>query len=93
MPRPRLTTLHEGSYNMSKDIVERLLLDNMADEVFILQTLKDLDAETREEIRRALDNIAARSRHIGQQLIECVQPVEKVPGAEEKPTHYRDGGV
>lgn len=40
MPRPRFTILHpEGSYNMSKDIVERLLLDNMADEV-ILQTLK-----------------------------------------------------
>ena len=73
MPRPRFTTLHEGSYNMSKDIVERLLLDNMADEVFILQALKDLDAETREEIRRALDNIAARSRHIGQQLIEVVR--------------------
>lgn len=74
MPRPRFTTLREGSYNMSKDIVERLLLDNMADEVFILQTLKDkVDAETREEIRRALDNIAARSRHIGQQLIEVVR--------------------
>ncbi len=75
MSRPRFTTLHpEGSYNMSKDIVERLLLDNMADEVFILQTLKDkVDAETREEIRRALDNIAARSRHIGQQLIEVVR--------------------
>ena len=75
MPRPRFTVLHpEGSYNMSKDIVERLLLDNMADEVFILQTLKDkVDAETREEIRRALDNIAARSRHIGQHLIEVVR--------------------
>ena len=58
---------------MSKDIVERLLLDNMADEVFILQTLKDVDAETRDKIRRALDNIAARSRHIGQQLIEVVR--------------------
>ena len=34
--RPRFTMLHpEGSYNASKDIIERLLLDNMQDEVYL----------------------------------------------------------
>ena len=98
MPRPRFTILHpEGSYNMSKDIVERLLLDNMADEVFALQTLKDkVDAEMREEIRRALDNIAARSRLIGQQLIEVVRSDGRESAGRSRKitsTHYRDGGV
>ena len=37
MERPRFTALHpEGSFNKSKDIIDRLLLDNMQDAVFIL---------------------------------------------------------
>ena len=52
MERPRFTMLHpEGSYNASKDIIERLLLDNMQDEVFILQSTRGLDEETRREVR------------------------------------------
>ena len=41
MERPRFTELKpNGSYNRSKDIVERLLLDSMADEVFVLQSVR-----------------------------------------------------
>ena len=70
--RPHSTTLHpEGSYNATKDIVERLLMDNMQDEVFILQKLKGPEEAA---IRRALDNISTRSRHLGQQLIEVARP-------------------
>ena len=74
MERPRFTTLHpEGSYNTSKDIVERLLMDNMQDEVFILQSIRSLDLETRAKIRKALDQMAQRSRHIGQHLIDVLR--------------------
>ena len=35
-PKPGESVLHpEGSFNASKDIIDRLLLDNMQDEVFI----------------------------------------------------------
>ena len=48
MERPRFTVLHpEGSFNASKDIIDRLLLDNMQDEVFILSHTRGLDEETR----------------------------------------------
>jgi hypothetical protein len=75
MERPRFRTLRpEGNYNASKDIVERLLLDSMADEAYILQTLRGIDDETRAAIAKALDNIAARSRHLGQQLLHVINP-------------------
>jgi hypothetical protein len=74
MERPRFTTLRpEGSFNASKDIVERLLLDNMKDEVFILQSTRSLDPETRAKIRKALDQMAQRSRYIGQHLIDVLR--------------------
>ena len=74
MERPRFTTLHpEGSYNASKDIVERLLLDSAQDEVFILQSTRSLDPETRAAVRKALDQMARRSRHIGQHLIDVLR--------------------
>ena len=70
MERPRFTELKpDGSCNRSKDIVERLLMDSMADEVFVLQSVKGkVDEEAYAAVQRALDNIAARSRHIGQEL-------------------------
>ena len=72
MERPRFTTLHpEGSFNTSKDIVERLLMDNMKDEVFILESTRSL--ETRAAVRKALDQMAQRSRHIGQHLIDVLR--------------------
>ena len=85
--RTRFTTLHpEGSFNMSKDIVERLLLDNMEDEVFILESSRSLDPETRAAVRKALDQMAQRSRHIGQHLIHVlrVQSTRSTPGRNEK---------
>ena len=72
--RTRFTTLHpEGNFNTSKDIVERLLLDNMKDEVFILESTRSLDPETRAAVRKALDQMAQRSRHIGQTLIDVLR--------------------
>ena len=72
MERPRSTTLHpEGSFNTSKDIVERLLLDNMKDEEFILESTRSL--ETHAAVRKALDQMAQRSRHIGQHLIDVLR--------------------
>ena len=68
MERPRFTELKpDGSYSRSKDIVERLL-DSMADEVFVLQSVKGKLDEEAYAVQRALDNITARSRHIGQEL-------------------------
>ena len=77
--RPRYTALHpEGSYNETKNIVDRLLLDSATDEVFVLQSIRDkVDPETLAEVRRALDNIAARSRHIGQHLVELSKPRDR----------------
>ena len=78
--RPRYTALHpKGSYNETKDIVNRLLLmDSAADEVFVLQSIRDkVDPETLAEVRRALDNFAARSRHIGQHLVELSKPRDR----------------
>ena len=74
MERPRFTALHpEGSFNKSKDISDRLLLDNMQDEVFILSRTRGLDEETRREVRRALGNMARRSRHISEHLIATLR--------------------
>ena len=61
----------DGSYNRSKDIVERLL-DSMADEVFVLRVRGKVDEAY--AVQRALDNIAARSRHIGQELSGAQEP-------------------
>ena len=86
--RTRFTTLHpEGSFNTSKDIVERLLLDNMKDEVFILESTRSLDPVTRAAVRKALDQMAQRSRHIGQHLIDVlrVQATRSTPGRTGKP--------
>ena len=86
MEKPRFTT-PEGSYNASKDIVERLLMDNMQDEVFILESTRSLDPETRAAVRKALDQMAQRSRHIGQHLIDVlrVQATRSTPSRNGKP--------
>ena len=66
--------------NSTHDIVDRLLLDNAADEVFVLQSIRErLDPETYEAARRALDPIAARSRQIGQHLCELADTVDDRP--------------
>ena len=84
MERPRYTALHpEGSFNASKDIVDRLLMDNMQDEVFILESTRSLDPETRAAIRKALDQMAQRSRHIGQHLIDVL----RVQTTRSTPSH------
>ena len=75
---------------MSKDIIERLMLDNMADQVFVQQSVKGSPAEA--DIRRALGNIEKRTRHIELRLIEAlrVQTPGDLPGDNGKVTP-RDG--
>ena len=77
----RYRTLNTETFtNKTRDIVDRLLLDSMADEVFVLQTVRDrLDPKTYEDVRRALDQIAARSRHIGRHLCELADTVDVRP--------------
>ena len=77
MERPRFTELKpDGSYNRSKDIVERLL-DSMADEVFVLRVRGKVDEEAYAAVRRALGNMTARSRHIGQEPCRVLKSVQR----------------
>ena len=57
-------------------------MDNMQDEVFILEITRSLDPVTRAAVRKALDQMAQRSRHIGQHLIDVlrVQTTRSTPG-------------
>jgi uncharacterized phage protein gp47/JayE len=61
-------------------------MDNMQDEVFILESTRSLDPETRAAVRKALDQMAQRSRHIGQHLIDVlrVQATRSTPGRNGK---------
>ena len=71
MEQPSFTTLHpEGSFNASKDIGERLLMDSMQDGLFILEGMRELDERTRREVRKALGNMTRRSRHVVEHLID-----------------------
>ena len=62
-------------------------MDNMQDEVFILEITRSLDPVTRAAVRKALDQMAQRSRHIGQHLIDVlrVQTTRSTPGRTGKP--------
>ena len=77
--RPRFHRLKPEAYgNQTRDVVDRLLMDNTADEVFVLQTVREhLDPEAYAAVRRALDQIATRSRHIGKHLCELADTVPK----------------
>ena len=57
MPGPRFTALHpQGSYNETKDVVDRLLMDSMADECFVLQSIRGkVDPETLDEVRKGAE--------------------------------------
>ena len=60
------------------DVVGRCLLDSAADEVFMLQQIRVHDpAEVYGEVKRALGNIAVRSRHVGTELSRVAKTVEK----------------
>jgi hypothetical protein len=70
----------EAYKNATRDIVDRLLMDNAMDEVCVLDSVRDrLDPETYALVKRALDQIAARSRHIGQHLCELANTVDDRP--------------
>ena len=77
----RYHTLDPEAYkNRMRDIVERLMMDNMGDEVCVLNSVRDhLDPETYAVVKRALGQIAARSRHIGQHLCELANTVDDRP--------------
>ena len=77
---------------MVGDIAERLLLDNMADEAAILQTVRGkLSPEEYQLVSRALDQMEQRSRHIATQL--CVVTSEttketRSPGSRLAPAVF-----
>ena len=50
-------------------------MDNMHDEVFIMQTVRQLPPEVQADIKKALGNMAARSRHIGLELIRVCREI------------------
>ena len=77
----RYHTLDPEAYkNATRDIVDRLLMDNMADEVCVLDSVRGhLDPETYAAVKRALDQIAARTRHIGQHLCELANTADDRP--------------
>ena len=75
----RYHTLNTETFRIqTHDIFDRLRLDSMAE--FALQTVRDrLDPDTNEDVRRALDQIAARSRHIGRHLCELADTIDIRP--------------
>ena len=59
-------------------MVDGCLMDNVQDEVFILQQIRArVPAEVYVDTKRALGNIAVRSRHVGAELIRVAKTVEK----------------
>ena len=52
-------------------------MDNMHDEVFILQAVRELPPEVQADIKKALGNMAARSRHVGLELIRVCRAIER----------------
>ena len=59
-------------------MVDRCLLASPADEVFILQQIREhVPADVYLEVKLALDNIAVRSRHVGTELIRVAKDIEK----------------
>ena len=57
--------------------MDRCLMDNMHDEVFIMQTVRQLPPEVQADIKQALGNMAARSRHLGLELIRVCRSIER----------------
>lgn len=59
-------------------MVDRCLMDNVQDEVFILQQIREhVPADVYIDVKRALGNIAVRSRHVGTELIRVAKDIEK----------------
>ena len=62
---------------MAADVVGRCLLDSAADEVFILQQIREhAPADVYLDVKRALGSIAVRSRHVGTELMHVAKTVE-----------------
>jgi hypothetical protein len=66
-----------ASPRVPRNVVDRCLMDNMHDEVFILQTVRELPPEVQADIKKALGNMAARSRHVGLELIRVCRAIER----------------
>ena len=52
-------------------------MDSMHDEVFIMQAIRQLPLETQADIKKALGNMAVRSRHVGLELIRVCKEIER----------------
>ena len=78
-PRPTYYTLNpEGFGAGAANVVDRCIMDNARDEVFILQQIREhVPADVYFDVKRALDNIAVRSRHVGTELIRVAKDIEK----------------
>jgi hemerythrin superfamily protein len=88
--RTRFYRRHPDEYrNMVRDICDRLLMDNQADEAVVLQTVRGrLSAEEYRVVCAALDQIAQRSRHIATQLCVLTKD-ESAPCSPDKPSDAR----
>ena len=86
----RYHTLNPETFrNKTHDIVDRLLLDNAADEAFVIQTVRErLGPGAYEAVKRALGQIATRTRSIGQHLRELANTVDDRP--KSRTTHLAD---
>ena len=49
----------------------------MHDEVFIMQMVRQLPPDVQADIKKALGNMAARSRHVGLELIRVCKEIER----------------
>ena len=66
--------------NMVRDIADRLLMDSMADESAILQTVRGkLSLEECQLVSTAPAQIAQRSRHVATQLCVVTSETTKEP--------------
>lgn len=85
--RTRFYRRHPDEYrNMVRDICDRLLMDNQADEAVVLQTVRGrLSAEEYRVVCAALDQIAQRSRHIATQLCVLTKD-ESTPCSPDEPS-------
>ena len=67
----------EGFAEGAANVVDRCLMDSMRDEVFILQAIGQLPPEVQADVKKALDNMATRSRHVGLELIRVCRSIER----------------
>ena len=74
---PQMPSSQSSFAAEAANVVDRCLLDSMHDEVFIMQAVKSLPPEVQADIKKALGNMAVRSRHVGLELIRVCREIER----------------